>query len=178
MNKILIIITGHSGSGKSTLAGQLSQKYRIPYLSKDALKERIFDGLGSGDKDWSRKVSGVSHRIMDDIVAGELQAGRSIIVESNFKPDIDSPRFRELARKYQATCLQILCKADGAILFERWNNRIKNGLRHEGHVEEISLEQIRQDLSVPYQPLDLPEKLIEIDTSDTAKIELPTLESA
>lgn len=172
------MVTGHPGSGKSTLAQQLSQKYHIPCVSKDVIKERIFDGLGSKDKNWSLQVSGVSHRIMDDIIAETLQAGHSIIVESNFKPDIDSQRFRRLAEQHHATGLQILCRATGAVLFERWNQRIENAERHEGHVEAISLTQIEQDLSLPYQPLDLPGELIEVDTSDVDKIELPSIEFA
>ncbi len=175
MNTLLVIITGHPGSGKSTLARQLSENYQIPFLSKDAIKERIFDDLGSKDKAWSLKVSGASHRIIDDIVANHLHIGQSIIVESNFKRGVDSTRFRELAEKHQAICVQILCKADGKVLFDRWNERLQNGRRHEGHVEAISLEQIKQDLAVPYDALDLPGKLIEIDTTDPIAIELPDL---
>lgn len=178
MDKLLVIITGHPGSGKSTLARQLSERYQIPYLSKDAIKERIFDGLGSKDKTWSLQVSGVSHRIMDDAIEAQLQTGHSIIVESNFKRDTDSTRFRKLAKKHQATCMQILCKADGQVLFERWNARIQNAQRHEGHVEAISLEQIRLDLETPYETLDLPDQLIEVDTTNPAQIEAPNLDLA
>lgn len=173
MEKLLIVITGHPGSGKSTLARQLSDKYQAVFISKDAIKERIFDGLGSKDKAWSLKVSGVSHRLMDDIVEQELKFGHAVIVESNFKPEIDSQRFAKILQKHNAECLQILCMAEPDILFKRWNDRIKNGERHEGHAEAISLEQIKQDLSLPYAPLDLPGRLVEVDTSDTGKIELP-----
>ncbi len=114
---------------------------------------------------------------MDDIVSAELQAGHSIILESNFKPEIDSERFRKLAEKYQATCLQILCIADSTVLFDRWVARINKGQRHEGHIEAISLEQIRQDRLIPYPPLDLPGELVEVDTSDPDKIKLPNLPS-
>ncbi len=174
MNKLLVI-TGHPGSGKSTLARQLSQKYQIPYLSKDAIKERIFDGLGSKDKNWSLQVSGVSHRIMDDLISNHLQIGHSIIVESNFKRDVDSVRFRDLAEKYQASCVQILCSASPDILFERWNKRIENAQRHEGHVEAISLAEIKENFTVPYNALDLPGEIIEVDTTDISKSELPIL---
>lgn len=175
MRPTLIVIAGHPGSGKTSIAKQLSDHYRIPYVSKDALKERMFDGLGSKDKEWSLQVSGVAHRIMDDMASQILKSGNSVIVESNFKADIDSGRFAKLADTYHVPCVQILCKADGKILFERWNNRINQGERHEGHVEEISLEQIRQDLSLPYPKLDLPGKFIELDTSDFSSLQLPGL---
>jgi predicted kinase len=175
MQNTLIVITGHPGSGKTTLAKNLANKYGIVYVSKDALKERIFDGLGSSDKEWSLKVSGVSHRIMDDIVRQELRAGHSVIVESNFKPSPDSERFSALINEANAACVQILCTASGEELFKRWNERIKNGSRHEGHIEAISLDDIRRDLSLPYEPLQLPGRLITIDTTNPAVMAVPDI---
>lgn len=133
----------------------------------------MFDGLGSSDKAWSLKVSGVAHRIMDDIVKQELAGGHSVIVESNFKKDVDSQRFNDIAKSSGAQCVQILCKADGDVLFSRWNERIANGTRHQGHAESVSLEDIRLDMLNPYPPLDLPGQLIEIDTTNPATISLP-----
>ena len=175
MRPTLIIITGHPGSGKTSIAKRLSDHYRIPFISKDALKERMFDALGSRDKGWSLKVSAASHRIMDDMTSQILKSGSSVIVESNFKADIDSDRFRRIIETYHVPCIQILCTAKGEILFERWTSRINEGERHEGHVEEVSLDQIREDLSLPYSPLTLPGKLIELDTSNFAKLVLPDL---
>lgn len=175
MSKNLIIITGHPGSGKTTLAKRMADEWKLVYISKDALKERIFDGLGSSDKAWSLKVSGVAHRIMDDTVRQELGAGHSIIVESNFKPEIDSERFSAIVKEFGAECVQILCKASGDVLFERWNKRIETGERHEGHAEAISLDEIRHDLSLPYTPLQLPGRLVEVDTTDFNAVALPDL---
>jgi predicted kinase len=175
MRKRLIIITGHPGSGKSTIARQLAERYQLLLISKDALKERIFDTLGTSDKARSLRVSATSHRIMDDIVEQELALGHSVIVESNFKVELDSKRFKTITQKHAADCIQILCEANGNILFERWQKRLQDGTRHEGHVEAIGLEQIRKDLSQPYLPLTLPGRLIKIDTSNVSKIELPVL---
>jgi len=174
-NRTLIVITGQPGSGKTTLARQLSEKYHVPYVSKDAIKEHIFDALGSKDKDWSLKVSAAAHRIMDDVVTQELSADHSVIVESNFKVDIDSKRFTAIVRDHHADCVQILCYADGDVLFARWNDRIARGTRHEGHVEAISLDQIKQDLAEPYPALELPGKRIELNTTDVSTLRLPEL---
>src|SRR5687767_10053733 len=71
---VIIIISGAPATGKTTLGKKLSAKYNIPFISKDALKERIFDNLGWSDKAWSLKVSAASHRIMDYFIAEELKA--------------------------------------------------------------------------------------------------------
>jgi len=166
----LIILTGHSCTGKTSIAKKLSTILGIAYVSKDALKDRIFDGLGHQDKAWSHKVSATSHRIMDDFIQQELRLGRSIIVESNFKHEIDSTRFANILSEYGADCLQILCEADGALLFKRWNDRIVSGERHAGHVEEISLEDLRKDFLNPYKPLELPGDLARLDTTEFSTV--------
>jgi predicted kinase len=178
MQPYLIVITGHPGSGKTSIARQLSERLHLPVISKDTLKERMFDELGSSGKEWSLKVSSASHRIMDDIIEQTLLAGNSIIVESNFKENIDSERFAAVVKRYHVSCVQILCVANGPTLFQRWNERIKNKERHEGHVENANIEQIRQDLLLPYPPLALPGQTIELDTSDFSRVVLPDIDYA
>lgn len=157
------------------MARRLGSKYGVLVVSKDAIKERIFDGLGSKDKAWSRKVSGVAHRIMDDLIEQQLAIGESIIVESNFKKEIDSTRFQAILKKHDADCTQILCYGDGEVLFERWQQRLADGTRHAGHVETMGPREIRQALLLPYEPLDLPGKLIKIDTTNFDELVLPDL---
>jgi predicted kinase len=168
--KTLVVITGHPGSGKSSIARELSDMFAIPYLSKDTLKEKMFDSLGTGDKEWSLKASAAAHRIMDEIVANHLAIGQSIIVESNFKAGIDSERFTAILSEHGANCLQILCEADGEVLFKRWVERIEQSQRHEGHVEKISLEQIKSDLAEPYEKLHIPGAFIRIATDDFSTV--------
>ena len=169
--KKLIVITGHPGSGKTSLAKALSHKYSIPFISKDTLKECMFDTLGSSDKEWSLKVSAAAHRIMDKMIENHLNIESSIIVESNFKSQIDSRRFTEISGRYNATCLQLLCTASPEVLYERWAERITSAKRHEGHVESVSLDEIRENFKEEFPPLSLPGELIKLDTTYFKNIE-------
>jgi predicted kinase len=167
----LILVNGFPGTGKTTVGKQLSEQLHVPFLSKDAIKERIFDALGCSDKQWSLKVSGASHRILDYIIEEELQAGHSMIVESNFKPDPDGERFRRFQTQYGVPVIQILCWAEGDVLWERYRTREATN-RHPGHVESAGLEEQRQRLlpgKCEALPIDGP--TIEVDTTDFGDID-------
>lgn len=170
---VIAIITGMPGTGKTSLGKVLSERYHFPFISKDALKDRMFDTLGWSDKAWSLKVSAASHRIMDYVIEQELNAGHSVIVESNFKHDIDSERFRKIQNQYACSVVQILCFADGEVVYERFMKRIGTTTRHQGHVEEISTEQIRKEFveaNGKDKPLDISGDTIELDTTTLEKI--------
>lgn len=166
---VIVLISGAPGTGKTTLGKKLSQKYKFPFISKDALKERMFDNLGWSDKAWSLKVSAASHRIMDYIIEEELKAEHSIIVESNFKQQVDSDRFRAFQAEYGCTLVQILCWAQGEVVYERFMNRMNTAKRHAGHVEAISPDEIRRgflESGGKDAPLDIDGTTIELDTTD------------
>lgn len=172
MKQVIIIITGAPATGKTTLGNMLAEKYKLAFVSKDALKERIFDNLGWKDKDWSRKVSAASHRIMDYFIEQELRAGHSIILESNFKQHIDSERFKKIQAQYDCAIIQILCWAEGEILFKRFMDRIGTEERHPGQVE-IPYEEIRQDFisSGGKDPaLDIDGPTLQLDTTDLTAV--------
>lgn len=171
---VLIIITGLPGTGKTTLGERLAQQYQLPFISKDALKNRMFDALGWSDKTWSLKVSAASHRIMDDFITQELGSQHSLIIESNFKVEIDSERFRKFQTQYACSIVQILCWAEGKVVFERFMARNGTAARHEGHVEAIAPEEIRAEFVAANgkdTPLDIDVTTIELDTTNLSKID-------
>ncbi len=96
----LVLVTGLPGTGKTTVGQRIADHFRWPFITKDRFKELIFDGLGWSDKAWSLKVSATVHRIMDYVIEEELKAGRSIVVEGNFKAEIDSARFRDIQARH------------------------------------------------------------------------------
>ncbi|MDP6369585.1 MAG: hypothetical protein QF615_08250, partial [Planctomycetota bacterium] len=52
----LILVSGAAATGKTTVANLLSAGLRIPVISKDAIKESLFESLGWNNREWSRKV--------------------------------------------------------------------------------------------------------------------------
>jgi hypothetical protein len=53
---VYVLVSGLPGSGKSTLAPLLAAELGLPVLSKDTIKEALWDALGPGDATWGRNL--------------------------------------------------------------------------------------------------------------------------
>ena len=126
MNKpLLIVISGPSCTGKTTLAKKISEKFQLPLITKDSIKEMIFDNLGWSDREWSRKVGGTSSKLLGYFLDLMFVAQRPLIIESNFKPEFDIKPILEKIAKYGYFPLQIMCQCEGRVLFERFKKSVK-----------------------------------------------------
>jgi predicted kinase len=165
-NPIIVLINGLPGTGKTTLGKAISGRFAWPFITKDAFKEILFDTVGWSDKAWSLKLSAASHRIMDYVIAESLRVGHSLVIESNFKPEIDGPRFERFHAADGATLVQLLVWAEGDVLFERYKARLDSGERHPGHAEVGGLDIAEADLSRgKAEPLFISGKTVEVDTT-------------
>ncbi|HSX18612.1 MAG TPA: ATP-binding protein [Candidatus Saccharimonadales bacterium] len=166
-NPLLIIITGPPGSGKTTLAQNLSERINLPYISKDALKELMFNTLGWSDREWSKKVGAASHEILFRMAESMLSTRTSVILESNFRQEQHSDRFQKMQERYGFRALQILCTTDGQVLAERFKQRVESGERHPGHADGGNYDEFREELlRGKYEPLNLEGDVLEFDTTD------------
>lgn len=84
---------------------------------------------------------------MDYVLDEILRTGQFVIVESNFKADLDAPRFARLRVERGVTLIEVLCWAQGDVIFERYKPRIDSGDRHPGHAEVGSLDVVRAGLA-------------------------------
>lgn len=176
MKNKIIIITGLSASGKTTIGKELAKRMSIPFISKDAVKELMFDGLGWKDREWSKKLGLASYDLLYYFAEALLRAKVSFMIESNFKSEFDTPKFMALKEKYDFDVVQILCKADGEVLFDRFKKRSESGQRHPGHVDTTSFDEFKNTLLTGRcEPLALQGKIIEIDTTDFDKVDVDAL---
>lgn len=176
MKSRIIVITGLPASGKTTLGKELAKRLNIPFLSRDDMKELMFDALGWKDRDWSKKIGLASYDLLYFVIETLLKAGVSFIIESNFKPEFDNPKFAALKELYDFDALQILCRAEGKVLFERFKKRSESGERHPGHVDAGNYDEFKNLLlSGRREPLDLRGPVIEIDTTHFDKVDVDAL---
>jgi predicted kinase len=53
---VFVLVTGLPGSGKTSLATPLAAALGLPMLSKDTIKEALWDALGPGDRVWGTQL--------------------------------------------------------------------------------------------------------------------------
>lgn len=169
----LLIVTGHPATGKTTLAFALAAELGLPLVSKDALKEALFDTAGRRDRDWSRQIGCVALTLLYRLVEQHLALGRSPIVESNFRPDLDTPRMLRLRARLPFRPVQLRCVASPAVMVERYLARIAACERHPGHCERPDAASVALVQGLGWiEPLALGGPLLTVDTTDPATLDL------
>jgi predicted kinase len=161
---LLVVVTGPPASGKSSLARDLARALEIPFLSKDEFKERLYEVFGSDDA-VEERVERAALAILFSVAAGELDAGVSVMVESNFDAETDVEPFLELDRERDLRLVQIHCGGPTDRLVEHFAERAAAGKRHPGHEDDPEdAEEVRRKLEAGHwDPLDLPGELIAVD---------------
>jgi predicted kinase len=155
---LLVVVTGPPATGKTTLAQRLSRELGLPLVAKDAIKERLYDTVGPGDREWSRRLGRATYALMFHWLAEELGAGRAAVVEANFTGQA-VPFFAALP-PYRP--LQLFCTAPREVVIERYAARS----RHEGHLDDVILEELRAGQHEDqWQPLPLAGELVELDAT-------------
>ncbi len=105
----------------------------LPLITKDGIKEALLDRLGWDDPEMARRYGLASYDVLFHIAERIVQAGCSLIAESNFRREYDRDGFTALQERYRFRAIQVQCTADGAVLWQRFLKRDASGDRHPGH---------------------------------------------
>ena len=129
--KGVALVNGVPASGKSSTARALSQATGWPLLTLDTVKEALFEELGTGDRDYNRKLGRAAYRAMFAIV-GEAPAGSRFVMDAwfGFQP---RALLDELAARAGVSALaQVWCTAPPEEIGARYARRV--GERSAGHL--------------------------------------------
>ena len=176
---LLVIVTGAPCTGKTTLGLRLAADFRLPFIYKDGIKEILFDRLGWKDKQWSKLLSLASYDLLYYFVESLLKSGKSLIVEANFKAQVDTNKFLALKSQSEFVPFQILCRAEPEILLERFRSRAGAPERHPGHIDHLTEGDIRHSLwRGEYQALAIGGQVFEIDTTRFSTLDYTALQTS
>ena len=170
----LILISGAPGAGKTFLARRLAKALPVVVLEKDVIKETLFDAVGEGDRELSKKLGGATFALLKMLVESHLEAGQSVVVESTFQPEYDAPWLDRLKERCDIDVLELHCHTAPDTALSRYAQRIDSDHRHPGHLAGMSrdahVEELR-DRFDSYGPLTAGDDLIRIDTTDFSTVD-------
>ncbi len=162
-----LIVTGPPAAGKTTLVRRLAQDLAIPLFEKDTIKDVLYETLGFGDKAWSRQIAPIAIDMLFFTANQLLRNGLSVATESNFYRQFSSARVSELASKVDVRIVQVHCSVPPEILVKRNAARLHPPNFRPNHHVMPSEELLGKLASGTWEPLDVPSKVIRVDTSES-----------
>lgn len=174
---LMLIISGLPCTGKTTIGKKISESFKLPMISKDEIKESLFDSLGWKDREWSKKLGMATYPILYSFCEEQLKNGKSFIIESNFNPSFDNEKLNQLRSNYEARLVVVHCECEGSTLFERFKKRSESGKRHPGHRDHLNYDEFRNVmLSGKFEVLDVGAEIFRLDTTSFDEVNLEDLQ--
>ena len=174
----ILLVTGPPASGKTFVARLLAERLGLALIEKDAIKETLYDTMGTGEGAWEQRLGRATYALIHWAVEVHLKAGRPVIVEANFAPGDARPAFQTLAERHPLRALEFHCTASEEVLLERYAARA--GSRHPGHLDRQRLPEVASAISGGrYGPVALSgEDVIVIDTTSFDDLDTDALVEA
>ena len=144
----LILVAGVPASGKSTYASYLGRKLRCPVISKDKIKEKLFDTVGFNSREEKRKLDVCATEVMYMLAEADMKAGINVILDNNFE-NSSVPSLEKLLSATGATPITVRFQGDMEIIYNRFVRRDSNPRRHRGHVVNTRYPEIEPEKYIP-----------------------------
>lgn len=181
----LILVAGMPATGKTTFAKYLSEQLQIPMVSKDEIKELLFDSVGFHSRAEKVALGAGSMEIAYYFTESLIRTKKSVILENNFEND-SKPGLVKLTEKYHCNTITILFDGELTTVYRRFVERDKSPTRHRGHVvnteypEKSGAEDIPSPLSFEnfvkgvnergIRDFSVGGEVIRVDTTDFSKM--------
>ena len=161
MQPFFVVVSGIAGSGKTSVATALADALGIPLISKDSIKEALFEAVGVGDWEWSKTLSRAADAAMVEIAS---RVPSALLDNYWYAETVEGL----LAPLGGAPIIEVYCRVDGELARSRTQLRE----RHPGHADS---QNPTHASFVRTFPLGLLGPVIEVDT--TGPVDIPHVAS-
>jgi predicted kinase len=142
----ILLVSGAPASGKSTVAQALAEMLGFALLSKDTVKESLFDSLGElAEKqlDSPAELSRLLSRTAIDLLWALAPHCPEIILEANFRPRSEQERAHFAA--LDGRKLEVYCHCSPEEAARRFRERAASKRDHPAHsMKSISMEALAE----------------------------------
>lgn len=128
-----ILVTGIPAAGKSTMAEFLADELKLPVISKDTIKEILFDNVGFQSREEKVKLGTASMEVMYYAARQLMRTKQPFILENNFE-NASKEGLLSLLSEYHYTALTITLTGNYQVIYQRFLERNISPDRHRGHV--------------------------------------------
>lgn len=132
-----ILVTGIPASGKSTMAESLAEYLELPVLSKDRIKEIMFDDIGFHSREEKVKLGIASMNIMYYMAEQLMKNHQAFILENNFE-NVSKDALFACLKKYSYKAVTVTLTGDYKKIYQRFLERNASPDRHRGHVVNVA----------------------------------------
>ena len=157
MGRRIVLVSGAPGAGKTTLARRLAPMLGLPLVSKDVIKEGLWDALAPppGDLRWSRRLGAAAMELLWSVAAD----APSVVLEANFRPHSAYERSKLLS--LGGSTVEVYCSCPPSLAAERYARRARDPRHHPAHV----LTELDEDLLAEFDGPMRIGTLVEVDTT-------------
>ncbi len=159
----VVLVSGAPGVGKTTIAQPLAAMLGFALLSKDTIKEALFDALDGQPDDlaFSRKIGGAAMEVLWTLAA----QCPHVVLEANFRPKSAYERAKIAALSDHL--VEVYCWCPPEEVARRFAERAITARHHPAHV----LKELTPDMLAEYdRPVGIG-AVIEVDTSSPVDME-------
>ena len=167
----LVLISGMPATGKSTLAALVANALGWPLFTKDRFKELLFDAggydLARFDRAQSRMIGAQSIGLLASVAKSLLDARVSVILESNFLPELAAGDLGPVLRSTKVVVRQVYCTVAPELFLARYEARIAANRRHPVHLDAVALPELVARVGTNrHGPIPVDAPLLTVDTTD------------